>query len=161
MKKNKIEVSQRYLFSLPITKCLSAVYEVTTGSSISLIGMDLEHISFIGKKSFAVREINPSHVQDFNEILNQKNGTRLANLYGSTEATVDITYFDCPTNTDGDIEKIPIGKPIDNAGLYGAPSICFPGYLSVDSQWQGGSECLPGTGIWLLIVNFQLLIINF
>ncbi|HLP46101.1 MAG TPA: amino acid adenylation domain-containing protein, partial [Candidatus Kapabacteria bacterium] len=72
------------------------------------------------KQVFASGEkLTPSHVQVFNEILQQKNGTRLTNLYGPTEATVDVTYFDCPGNDDdGPIEKIPIGKPIDNTQLY-------------------------------------------
>ena len=37
-------------------------------------------------------------------------------MYGPTEATVDVTYYDC------DLEKepmlIPIGRPIDNTELY-------------------------------------------
>jgi acyl carrier protein len=38
------------------------------------------------------------------------------NLYGPTEATIDVSYFDCSTGED--LDKIPIGKPIDNIQLY-------------------------------------------
>jgi tyrocidine synthetase-3 len=56
-----------------------------------------------------------SQVERFNKLLS-KNGTRLINLYGPTEATVDVSYFNCPT--EGVVEKVPIGKPIDNTQLY-------------------------------------------
>ncbi|WP_291571169.1 non-ribosomal peptide synthetase [Clostridium sp. UBA4548] len=42
-------------------------------------------------------------------------GKKLINLYGPTEATIDVSYFDCVN--DGK-KAIPIGKPIDNTGLY-------------------------------------------
>jgi amino acid adenylation domain-containing protein len=95
------------------------------------------------KQVFASGEkLTPSHVQTFNEILYQKNRTRLTNLYGPTEATVDVTYFDCPTNTDGDIKKIPIGKPIDNTQLF---------ILGENNQVLGieenGELCIGGVGV--------------
>ncbi len=52
----------------------------------------------------------------FNEILNKENNVRLANLYGPTEATIDVSFYDCPAGQD--IERIPIGRPIDNICLY-------------------------------------------
>jgi D-alanine--poly(phosphoribitol) ligase subunit 1 len=60
--------------------------------------------------------LKPSHVKLFNRTLHNANGTRLINLYGPTEATVDVTYFNCPTA--GEVERIPIGKPIDNTQMY-------------------------------------------
>ncbi|MDQ1352984.1 MAG: hypothetical protein QG657_3290, partial [Acidobacteriota bacterium] len=54
-------------------------------------------------------------VKRFNEILNIKNKTRLANLYGPTEVTVDVSFYDCPEGQA--IERVPIGRPIDNTGL--------------------------------------------
>lgn len=45
-----------------------------------------------------------------------KHDTRLANLYGPTEATVDVTYYNCQL---GEARRsIPIGKPIQNTGIY-------------------------------------------
>ncbi len=98
------------------------------------------------KQIFASGEkLTPSHVQAFNEILHQKNGTRLSNLYGPTEATVDVTYFDCPTGTghsSGDIDKIPIGKPIDNIELY----ILGEGNR-IHGVGETGELCIAGVGV--------------
>lgn len=40
---------------------------------------------------------------------------RISNLYGPTECSVDVSYYDC---SDKMIEKIHIGKPIQNTQLY-------------------------------------------
>ncbi len=61
-------------------------------------------------------ELLPGQVRLFDELLSQKNNTRLANLYGPAEATVDVSFFDCPTKKD--FQEIPIGKPIDNINLF-------------------------------------------
>ncbi|MCP5046912.1 MAG: amino acid adenylation domain-containing protein, partial [bacterium] len=59
-----------------------------------------------------------SHVNRFNRLFNPGNTlhTRLDNLYGPTEATIDVSYFPCPLNEP--LDKVPIGKPIDNTRLY-------------------------------------------
>ncbi|MDQ1352317.1 MAG: hypothetical protein QG657_2623, partial [Acidobacteriota bacterium] len=79
-------------------------------------------------------------VKRFNEVLNKENNIRLTNLYGPTEATIDVSYYDCP---DGQkIERIPIGKPIDNISLY---------IFSKDWQFQPvgvpGELCIAGVGL--------------
>ncbi|MCU0285838.1 MAG: amino acid adenylation domain-containing protein [Acidobacteria bacterium] len=56
------------------------------------------------------------HVTLFNDLLNNVYGTKLINLYGPTEASVDVSYFNCPAAEA--IQKVPIGKPIDNIQLY-------------------------------------------
>jgi len=58
----------------------------------------------------------PAHVRKFNDLVAGITGARLINLYGPTEATVDVTYFDCPA--EGNVDRIPIGRPIDNMRLY-------------------------------------------
>lgn len=40
--------------------------------------------------------------------------TKLINLYGPTESTIDVTYFVCHEN----LTSVPIGKPIDNTKMY-------------------------------------------
>lgn len=52
----------------------------------------------------------------FNATLHRVNGTRLMNLYGPTEATIEVSYYDCPT--EGTMERIPIGKPMNNVKFY-------------------------------------------
>jgi amino acid adenylation domain-containing protein len=79
-------------------------------------------------------------VKAFDELLHKPNGTKLANLYGPTEAAIDVTYFDCTTGEE--LEKVPIGKPIDNIQLY---------ILNKDDQLQPigvpGQLCIAGIGL--------------
>jgi amino acid adenylation domain-containing protein/non-ribosomal peptide synthase protein (TIGR01720 family) len=78
-------------------------------------------------------------VKSFNRLL-AVNGTVLANLYGPTEATIDVSYFDCPAGED--INRIPIGKPIDNIRLL---------VLHIGMQIQplgvAGELCISGDGL--------------
>jgi amino acid adenylation domain-containing protein len=93
----------------------------------SMLNVFLEYVEGKGepaRKSLATlrqvfcsgESLSPSHVRKFNALIGGPVGSRLSNLYGPTEATVDVTYFDCPTQ--GDFEKIPIGKPIDNTRIH-------------------------------------------
>ncbi|OAB26478.1 hypothetical protein PMSD_25155 [Paenibacillus macquariensis subsp. defensor] len=83
--------------------------------------------------------LSPVCVELFNRILPANIGARLINLYGPTEATVDVTYYECPT--EGRINKIPIGKPIDNTKIYimknGEPQ----------SVGVEGEICISGVGL--------------
>ncbi|MCP4154239.1 MAG: amino acid adenylation domain-containing protein, partial [bacterium] len=63
-----------------------------------------------------VEPISPELLRRFNRLLNKTFGTRLINAYGPTEATVDITYFDCSDDIARDI--VPIGRPIHNTQIY-------------------------------------------
>lgn len=60
--------------------------------------------------------LNPSQVDIFNSLVHRHSGAQLINLYGPTEAAIDVTYFNCPVA--GAINRVPIGKPIDNIRLY-------------------------------------------
>lgn len=84
--------------------------------------------------------LKPQQVDRFNRLLNRRNGARLYNMYGPTEATVNVTYFDCPTDKVSEI--IPIGKPIDNVKIY---------ILSETNQLlpvgMSGELCIAGTGV--------------
>lgn len=55
-------------------------------------------------------------VNRFNAVVENRCPARLYNLYGPTEATVDVSYYNCPKT--GNVELVPIGKPIDNIRLY-------------------------------------------
>ncbi|MDQ1353596.1 MAG: hypothetical protein QG657_3902 [Acidobacteriota bacterium] len=57
-------------------------------------------------------------VVKFNNGIGKINHTRLINLYGPTEACVDVSYFNCWSSVGQNLERIPIGKPIDNIDLY-------------------------------------------
>lgn len=72
---------------------------------------DLKSLRYV----FASGEaLQANHVKKFYNLL-KDNGTTLHNLYGPTECTVDVSYYDCdPENIP---QTIPIGKPIDNTQL--------------------------------------------
>ena len=48
--------------------------------------------------------------------LHQRLGAELHNLYGPTESAIDVAWWPC--SRDGDIETVPIGRPIANTQLY-------------------------------------------
>ncbi|HEY6122370.1 MAG TPA: amino acid adenylation domain-containing protein [Pyrinomonadaceae bacterium] len=92
------------------------------------------------RRVFASGEIlTPNHVRKFNDILGSKTGTRLTNLYGPTEATVDVSYFDCPAHND--LEKVPIGRPIQNHRLY---IIRDDKHVAIG---EAGELCIAGIGL--------------
>jgi tyrocidine synthetase-3 len=74
-------------------------------------------------------------VKQFNRLLFEANQTALANLYGPTEAAIDVSFYDCPGGEN--MERIPIGKPIDNIQLVvvqrnlGLQPVGVPGELGI------------------------------
>lgn len=62
---------------------------------------------------------------------------RLANFYGPTEASIDVTAWDCLEHQ----EILPIGKPIDNIRIYimNGSALCGPGV--------SGELCITGVGV--------------
>ncbi len=92
------------------------------------------------KQVFASGEaLTVSHVRLFKETMG-KNGTRLANLYGPTEATIDVSYFNC--STAGDLDTVPIGKPIDNIKLF-----ILDKNMLLQPIGVPGELCISGVGL--------------
>ncbi|SHJ86608.1 surfactin family lipopeptide synthetase A [Clostridium cavendishii DSM 21758] len=60
--------------------------------------------------------LSANAVNDFFDLFQQKSSPKLINKYGPTEATIDVTYYECSRNDGG--KNIPIGKPINNIKLY-------------------------------------------
>ena len=83
--------------------------------------------------------LTPAHVRKFNALLGTTTASKLTNLYGPTEATVDVTWFDCPT--DGDFDRIPIGRPIHNTRLH----IIKDGEAA--PLGEPGELCIAGIGL--------------
>ncbi|NLW45808.1 MAG: amino acid adenylation domain-containing protein, partial [Firmicutes bacterium] len=79
-------------------------------------GVNLERLKSLRQVFASGEALKPQQVTKFNRLLFETNGTKLHNLYGPTEATIDVSYFDC--SSGGELETIPIGKPIDNINLY-------------------------------------------
>ena len=59
--------------------------------------------------------LNPQLVNNFNELLTPDFNPLMVNTYGPTEATVAVSWYNCPKERN--IEKIYIGKPIFNTKL--------------------------------------------
>lgn len=57
--------------------------------------------------------LRTAHASQFFRLLGIPNGTRLTNLYGPTETTIDVTYFDVDNPPPA---NIPIGLPITHIG---------------------------------------------
>ncbi|MGD2093028.1 MAG: amino acid adenylation domain-containing protein, partial [Candidatus Aminicenantes bacterium] len=69
------------------------------------------------KRVFSSGEaLGPELVKKFHNIYKERERKKLVNLYGPTEATVDVSYFNCSRAKR--LEKVPIGKPIDNIRLF-------------------------------------------
>lgn len=47
-----------------------------------------------------------------------KKGTRLINLYGSTEVTGDVTYYELKSHLSGNLSIAPLGKSINNTQVF-------------------------------------------
>ncbi|SHI02336.1 amino acid adenylation domain-containing protein [Sporobacter termitidis DSM 10068] len=60
--------------------------------------------------------ISLNTVEYFNQLLYKQNGTRLYNMYGPTEATVEVACFDCSPGEE--LTSVPIGQRIDNFSIY-------------------------------------------
>ncbi len=81
---------------------------------------DIQRMSTLRQVFASGEKLTVANVRAFYDVLFIQNKTQLANLYGPTEATVDVTYYDCPMDDSllHTIDKIPIGKPIDNTQMY-------------------------------------------
>lgn len=70
----------------------------------------LKYIILIGEA------LSPKLVMDFNNLRTSHFSPRLVNTYGPTEATVAVSYYNCPEKNS--VDRIFIGKPIYNTKLF-------------------------------------------
>ena len=83
-------------------------------------------------------ELKKNQVEIFNKKIKSVNNTvKLINVYGPTEASIDVTYYECKEQN----ELIPIGKPISNIQMYilNGMNLCSIGIL--------GEICIGGIGV--------------
>ncbi len=76
------------------------------------IGSKLNSLKYIIQIGEA---LSPQLVMNFNELRNPDFSPLLVNTYGPTEATVAVSYYNCPETNP--VDKIYIGKPIYNTAL--------------------------------------------
>lgn len=60
--------------------------------------------------------ISLNQVEHFNRLLNVSNATALYNMYGPTEATVEVSCYDCSPSVS--LASVPLGERIDNFNIY-------------------------------------------
>lgn len=99
----------------------------------------IKHIFLSGERLYA------ESVRRFGKLFPE---IKLHNLYGPTECTVDVTYYDCIGTED----EIPIGKPIDNTQIY---------IVDEDQErlplYTVGELCIAGEGVGMGYQNLPLL----
>ncbi|MCP4154942.1 MAG: non-ribosomal peptide synthetase, partial [bacterium] len=90
-------------------------------------------------------------VKTFNQRINNRTGARLINAYGPTEATVDITWFDCSTleaSPEGNYESVPIGRPIQNTQI-----VILDKNGNLQPERVPGELCIAGKSLALGYIN--------
>jgi len=95
---------------------------------------NLESLKYIFTSGEALK---PEQVKMFHEYIGSKQSTILANFYGPTEASIDVTYYTCYEVTS----VVPIGKPINNMRIYmmNEGNLCGIGLP--------GELCIAGVGL--------------
>ncbi|MGK4585674.1 amino acid adenylation domain-containing protein [Kitasatospora sp. HPMI-4] len=94
------------------------------------------------RRVFCSGEALPAaRVAQFNRVFGAtgRPAPQLVNLYGPTEATVDVSYYDCPAEG---VDRVPIGRPIDNTGLHVLDTHGNPQPVGVP-----GELCITGVGV--------------
>ncbi|WP_270572258.1 non-ribosomal peptide synthetase [Bacillus glycinifermentans] len=93
------------------------------------------------RRVFASGEALPAAlVERFQRLVSRKIGADLINMYGPTEATVEVSHYKC-SKTEA-VTTVPIGKPIDNLQL----SIVSP-YQAMQPIGVAGELCISGAGL--------------
>ncbi|MCX5193513.1 amino acid adenylation domain-containing protein [Streptomyces sp. NBC_00249] len=116
----------------------------------SMLAAFLDFVSGAGEQAklaslrqvFASGEaLTPHHVRRFGEVTAATGGpaARLINLYGPTEATVDVTHHACGPE---DVDRVPIGLPIDNTRILMLDAQLRPQPVGVP-----GELCIAGVGL--------------
>jgi amino acid adenylation domain-containing protein len=69
----------------------------------------------------------------------------LLNLYGSSEVSADVTYYDTADANRESRQRVPIGQPIDNTRVYILDNYMYPASLGVSGEiFVGGTGLAAG-----------------
>ncbi|HEY9116149.1 MAG TPA: amino acid adenylation domain-containing protein [Bacteroidales bacterium] len=75
-----------------------------------------DKIKTLKQLSIGGETLSANLANQFNREIFSRLGTRMVNMYGPTEVTIDVTYFDVESTTE--LKTVPIGKAQYNTGLY-------------------------------------------
>ena len=90
--------------------------------------------------------LKAEQVKLFNKIKVEGNlDLELSNFYGPTEASIDVTYYDC----NGTEDVIPIGKPISNTKIY------IMNKMNMCGIGIPGELCIAGDGVAKGYLNLE------
>ncbi|MCP4146759.1 MAG: amino acid adenylation domain-containing protein, partial [bacterium] len=98
-----------------------------------------------------VEALHMTLVEKYNRTLYRHTGARLINAYGPTEATVDITAYDCSQTGDmpeENHEKVPIGRPIQNTQI-----VILDKHGNIQPERVPGELCITGKSLALGYLN--------
>ncbi|MEK3902760.1 amino acid adenylation domain-containing protein [Paenibacillus sp. FSL R7-0179] len=93
----------------------------------SMLSVFLDHVetkpSIIADMLVSLKQVfvggealNEQLLERFNSFLSRDGRTKISNMYGPTETTIDASYFDCASGHSS--HNIPIGRPVDNTQMY-------------------------------------------
>ncbi|PTJ83802.1 hypothetical protein BU055_06945 [Staphylococcus succinus] len=84
--------------------------------------------------------LKAEQVNQFNDLIGEPNNSLLIDLYGPTEASIEVIYYPC--TADQTYDTIPIGRPIANIQAY---------IMNEDNNLMGigvpGELCIGGVGV--------------
>lgn len=104
----------RYLKELIETKNITTTHFVPSMLAMFLADIQKGDCPSLKQVSCSGEALKVHHVKQFRECFSN---TRLINLYGPTEAAIDVTVWDAPMENTV-LEKVSIGTPIANTGIY-------------------------------------------
>ncbi|MCP4147677.1 MAG: amino acid adenylation domain-containing protein, partial [bacterium] len=111
----------------------------------------INDVSTLKRVFVGVEPLRLELAKKFNRDIYTQNGTRLINAYGPTEATVDITAFDCSGVKDArqeEFESVPIGTPIQNTRVY-----ILDKHGNIQPERVAGELCIAGQSLALGYLN--------
>ncbi|MCP4150001.1 MAG: AMP-binding protein, partial [bacterium] len=98
-----------------------------------------------------VEPLRTELVKKFNRRIYKRYETRLINAYGPTEATVDITGFDCSAPEGSPVDSfasVPIGRPIQNTQIF-----ILDKHSNIQPVRVPGELCIAGKSLALGYLN--------
>ena len=91
----------------------------------------------------------------FRKVLPQ---ARLVNLYGSSEVAGDVTFFEVPIA--GDLNTVPIGRPISNVQIYIVDATLNPVPIGVEGEMLIGGDAIARGYLNLPEMSAERFIVN-
>ncbi|MBF0813751.1 non-ribosomal peptide synthase/polyketide synthase [Staphylococcus saprophyticus] len=100
----------------------------------------VEYIATVNYVLASGEALKAEQVNQFNALIGEPNNSLLIDLYGPTEASIEVIYYPCAPGETYD--KIPIGRPIANIQAY---------IMNEDESLMGigvpGELCIGGVGV--------------